>query len=150
MALPACRSFARSAILSSLLLVLMVLVLAACSSPLTMEAKETDPGISASLRVVESKTQALFDELDRNAMGPFSEYDAIHYRPILDALAEAQKLARLHERPAKEREMLNTLEGTYEEMRGQHREGKLSFGSLRDFRTRFDTQIDALLRAERR
>jgi hypothetical protein len=132
------------------LALLALLALAACGTHLKMDPLEPDAGISASLRVVESRTQALFAELERNASAPFSEYDAIHYRPLLDELANAQKLARLHERPAKERSLLDTLAGTYEEMSGQHREGKLSFASLRDFRTRFDMQIGALLRAERR
>jgi hypothetical protein len=134
----------------ALLAAALLLALGACSSPLSMEAKETDPGIAASLTVVESRTQALFDELGRNAAGTFAEFDAIHYRPLLNELSNAQNLAHLHKRPAKEIDLLNALQATYDQMRGQHREGKLSFTSLQDFRSRLSAQIDALKRMEQR
>ena len=132
------------------LLALLTLLLAACSSPLSMKPLEPDPGIAASLAVVQSKTQALFDELGRNAAMPFPDYDAIHYRPLLDELGNAQKLARLHERSGEERKRLDDLLATYSELRADHRAQKLSFESLLASRKRIDTQLEALRQMERR
>lgn len=136
---------------ATLWLVLAVaLLLGACSSPTSLDPIETDPGIAASVRVVEGKTDALFAELERNMAAPFSEYDAIHYRPLLDELANAQRLARVHDRPAAEREALDALQASYDQMRRQHREQKLGFSDVQAFRARLATQIEAILRMERR
>lgn len=136
-------------LLACALLALLALP-AACSSPLSMDAKETDPGIGASLSVVESKTQTLFDELDRNAAGPYSDYDAIYYRPLLNELANAQRLARLHDRPDKEQEAMDALEASIQRFRRQHQEGKLSYDIVRDAKAELFAQLDALIRMERR
>jgi hypothetical protein len=133
-----------------LLAVLALLAPGACSSPLSMSAKEPDPGIAADLTVIQSRTGALFTELDRNAAMAFADYDAIHYRPLLDMVGEAQHLAKIHERPGNERRMLDDLEATYQDMRKTHREGKLSFENLRAYRQKLDGQIEALLRLEQR
>jgi hypothetical protein len=139
---------ARAAAWLLALALLAPLSLGACSSPLSMKAKEPDPGITANLALIQSKTESLFNELDRNAAMPFGDYDAIHYRPLLEVITETQRLARLHERPGAERKALDGLQASYEEMRGAHREGKLSFETLRQFRERFTNQLDALQRME--
>ncbi|HKJ00692.1 MAG TPA: hypothetical protein VKB51_19655 [bacterium] len=131
-----------------LLLVLAALVLAACSSPLSMEPIKPDPGIAANLAVVQAKTEDLFAELGRNAAMPFADYDAIHYRPLLEVLMEARRLAVLHERPDREIKMLDDLRATYEDMRTSHRQGKLSFESLQTYRKKLAGQIDGLMRLE--
>lgn len=136
-------------LLACALLALLALPVA-CSSPLSMDAKETDPGIGASLRVVESKTQTLFDELERNAVGPYSDYDAIYYRPLLDELANAQRLARIHDRPDKEREAMDALEASIQRFRRQHQDGKLSFEIVRDAKAELFGELDAVIRMERR
>lgn len=135
--------------LPALAAALLLALAGACSSPTSLDPIEADPGIAAGLRVVESKTQTLFAELERNAAAPFSEYDAIHYRPLLTQVTEVRKLARVHERPDAEQRALGELEATYQAMRRQHRENKLGFKDLEDYRTRLTTQLDALLRMER-
>jgi hypothetical protein len=146
------RSFARRALPAATLLAglaALVLALAACSSPLSLDPLKPDPGIAASLRVVESKTEVLFDELSRNAAAPYSDYDALHYKPLLNELANAQKLAKLHERNKEERRMLEQLEATFQQMRRDHKDGKFSYQVLVDYRSKLGGQIDALLRIER-
>ena len=136
--------------LALLALAVLLTWLPACSSPTSMDPKETDPGIAANLRLVESKIQSLFDELERNAAGPFSDYEAIHYRPLLDDLAKAQRLARIHDRPRALQEGMVDLETAIENFRRQHRDGKLSYSIVNEAKASLADRVAALLRMERR
>lgn len=145
---PISRTPARFAALAVVLLSTAALVVLGACSPLHGPAQEPDPGIAADLAVVQSRTETLFQQLDRNASMPFSEYDAMQYRPLLEMVGEAQRLARVHDRSDHEQKALDHLAQTYQDMRTQHREGKLSYESLQHLRASLQQQIDDLMKME--
>lgn len=128
---------------------LALLLGAACSGP-SMAPVETDPGIGATLAIVRGQTGTLLDTLERDPGLPYEQAEPIHYRPLLDELGKAQRLARLHDRSAKEQQALAALRDTYEALRTLHREGRIRITDLRDYRTRLERQLDALTTMELR
>ena len=129
---------------------LALLLVSGCASKKSMAPIALDPGIAASLRLVETRTQQLFYDLGGNPIPPFVQLEAQHYIPLLDELRRARHLANVHTRPQAEQQRLVELEATYEALRTDNREFRLSFERLQEYRARLAVQMNAVLAMERR
>lgn len=145
---PSVRCPARAPALGVAALLGVVLMALGACSPVSGAIHQPDPGIAADLAVVRARTDALFQELDGNASRPFSQYDAIYYRPLKEMVGESQRLAKIHDRSESERAALDRLAQTYDEMRTLHSQGRLSYDNLHSLRARLNKELDALMAME--